>query len=149
MVLAAAARRDAPRDSRPLVAAAVNVNGFATRAGVARTAADLLAVDAADGGPESEPRAAVLRCAPRVADGADAGAADLTVDPGDSVDPVSARAAGAEAYNPPTPSATARAPTRPSYKTRLYADRCAFTNHHLLRRRATDFANSVSNELSN
>jgi hypothetical protein len=74
----------------------------------------VLAVEAA--GPEWELRAADFRSAPRVADGEDAEAADLTFDPADSVDPVSAIAAGAEANSPPTPNATARAPTRPTYR---------------------------------
>jgi hypothetical protein len=82
-------------------------------AGVDRATTEVLAVEAA--GPEREPRAGDLRSAPRVADGEDAEAADLTVDPADSVDPVaSANADGAEASSPPTPNATARAPTRPT-----------------------------------
>ena len=81
-------------------------------ADVDRATSDLLAVAAA--GPEREPRAVDLRSAPRVADGEDAEAADLSFDPADSVDPVSANADGAEASSPPTPNATARAPTRPT-----------------------------------
>jgi hypothetical protein len=73
----------------------------------------------------------------------DAEATDLTLDPADSVDPVSsADATAVEANSPPTPNATARAPTRPTYRAWLdaprrtvdsmLAERCAFTGHHLL-----------------
>jgi hypothetical protein len=87
----------------------------ATGAGVARATTDLLALDADGDGPAWEARAADLWAAPRVAEGADAEAADLTFDAADSVDPVSsANADGAEASNPPIPKATARAPTRPT-----------------------------------
>ena len=87
---------------------------FTTPAGadVDRATTGLLAVEAA--GPERELRAADLRSAPRVADGEDAEAADLTSDPADSVDPVSAEATAVEANSPPTPNATAKAPTRPT-----------------------------------
>ena len=161
---ATAARRTAPRDWRPPVAAAIRVTGCAAGpsplpvdgrdtaareeipftapagAGVDRATTDLLAAEAA--GPEWEPRATDLRSAPRVADGEDAEATDLTFGPADSVDPVSAIAAGAAANSPPTPNATARAPTRPTYRAWLDAPRrpvdsvlrtrCAFTDHHLL-----------------
>jgi len=83
-------------------------------ADVDRATTDVLPIDADGAGPEREPRAADLRSAPRVAEGEDAGAADLTCDPADSVDPASAIAAGAEANSPPTPNATAKAPTRPT-----------------------------------
>jgi len=73
----------------------------------------LLTVEAA--GPEWEPRAADLRSAPRVAEGAAGDAADLTLGPAEpAAAAVSAKAAGAEANSPPAPNATARAPTRPT-----------------------------------
>ncbi|MCX6483273.1 MAG: hypothetical protein NT146_08380 [Mycobacterium sp.] len=87
---------------------------FAEPAGasVDRATTDLLAAEAA--GSEREPRTANFRAAPRVAEG-EAGAADLTLDPADSVDPVSsAEATAVEANSPPTPNATAKAPTRPT-----------------------------------
>jgi len=122
-------------------------------AGVDRATTGLLAIATAGAGPDRELRATDL--APRVADGEDAEDAeaaeaaeaaeptDLTLDPADSVDPVSsADATAVEANSPPTPNATARAPTRPTYRAWLdaprrtvdsmLADRCAFTGHHLL-----------------
>ena len=127
---ATAARRVAPRACRLVAAAAAHVNGSATeplpapvdaaelrltaltdaaaavRAG--RAAAGLgVAGDPADRAPVT------LRCAaPRVDDGDDVEDAELTLDPAASV--LSAKAAGAEANNPPIPNATARAPTRPT-----------------------------------
>ena len=125
---------------------------FTTPAGadVDRATTGLLATATAGAGPDRELRATDL--APRVADGEDAEAAeaaedaeatDLTLDPADSVDPVSsADATAVEANSPPTPNATARAPTRPTYRAWLdaprrtvdsmLAERCAFTGHHLL-----------------
>jgi hypothetical protein len=122
---------------------------FTTPAGadVDRATTGLLATATAGAGPDRELRATDL--APRVADGEDAEdaeapeATDLTLDPADSVDPVSsADATAVEANSPPTPNATARAPTRPTYRAWLdaprrtvdsmLADRCAFTDHHLL-----------------
>jgi hypothetical protein len=129
---AAAARRDAPRNSRLAVDAAIHITGSAAEpvppdirdatergvppltepaaAGVTRTASDLPAVEAADVGPEWEPRS---RETARVTEGDDD--ADRTLEPADpAASVVSAKAAGAEAKRPPTPRATARAPTRPT-----------------------------------
>jgi hypothetical protein len=131
---------------------------FTTPAGadVDRATTGLLATATAGAGPDRELRATDL--APRVADGEDAEDAEApeaaeaaeatedaepTLDPADSVDPVSsADATAVEANSPPTPNATARAPTRPTYRAWLdaprrtvdsmLADRCAFTDHHLL-----------------
>lgn len=84
-------------------------------AGVDRATTDVLAAEAA--GSEREPRAADFRTAPRVAGGVDDDAADLTLVPAEpAASEVSAKAAGAEANSPPTPNATARAPTRPTYR---------------------------------
>lgn len=138
---AIAARRDTPRAWRLTGAAAIRVTGCATGpspvpadgsdtaareaipftepagAAVGRATTDLLAIAAVGAEPDRDPRAADLRSAPRVADGEDAAAADLTFDPADSVDAVSsAQATAVEANSPPAPKATARAPTRPTYR---------------------------------
>jgi hypothetical protein len=83
-------------------------------ADVDRAGADVLAVEAA--GPEREPRAAGLRSAARAADGADDDAADLVPGPAEPAASAVSAPAGAEANSPPTPNATARAPTRPTYR---------------------------------
>lgn len=104
-----------PVDGRDTAAREAIAFAEPAEADVDRATTDVLPIDADGAGPEREPRAADLGAAPRVAEGEDAGAADLTCDPADSVDPVSsANADGAEASSPPIPNATARAPTRPT-----------------------------------
>lgn len=141
---ATAARRAAPRPSRPVVAAAIKVNGVAAeplsvsvgsrdtaaraavpfteaaaavRAGVDATSRVATDPDLAEVTPDRAPS----RAAPRVAvcDGGDAVA--LTPDPADSVP--SADAIGAQANNEPTPNVTASKPTRPTDRARPEASR--------------------------
>ena len=131
MLTAAAERFAAPRNSRLLVTAdvdaaelspvPVDASDAAARAAIPFTTPvgagidRVLAAEAA--GTEWELRAVDLRSAPRVGAGEDDDAAGLALGPADpAASAASAKAAGAEANSPPAPNATARAPTRPTYR---------------------------------
>ena len=137
---ATAARRAAPRPSRPVVAAAINVNGSAadlfpvpseTPDATGRAFTPLTEPAAAGTGrgiPVLEPREAGPRDTPRAADvGAD-DPADAAPEPAPDPDEaaesvVSANATAVEANSEPMPRATASAPTRPTCRTWLDAPR--------------------------
>lgn len=170
VLTAAAVRRPVARAGRLVAAAAVHISGTAAEllpltlppettdatgrasnpctdragAGVDRGIAALLTVDAAGLAVAARPMDA--RGLPRATDAVvDDDSAERALDPAGPSDPVaSASAAGAAANSTPAPNATARAPTRPTYRAypgepELPADslattRCAFTDHQFLRR---------------
>ena len=156
---ATAARRGAPRPSRPVVAAVISVCGSAaeplpvpdeTTDATGRAFTPLTEPAAAGNGRVMavlEPREVGPRDTPRAADGGADDPADAAPEP--APDPaeaaesaVSANATAVEANSEPMPRATASAPTRPTCRTRLDAPRrradsvmpvgYAFTDHRLL-----------------
>ena len=141
---ATAARRAAPRPSRPVVAAAINVNGSAadpvpvpsetadatgraftplTEPAVAGAGRVIAVLEPREAGPRDTPRATDVG-ADDPADAAPDPAPEPAPDPDEAAESVvSANATAVEANSEPMPRATASAPTRPTCRTWLDAPR--------------------------